>query len=167
MPQVQLPIFSEGVTPVTADLAFERRDGRVTYFNGTMPVFTHDEDDLATFRMITSQFVVNGNASQAEISRAFGIPKISVKRGVRRYREKGPRGFYEPRRARGAAVLTPDVLERAQSMLDAGETLRTIGESLGVKPNTVNKAILAGKLHRPTHKKKTPFVEPTDTASLL
>ena len=79
MPQAQLPIFPEGVTQVTSDLAFEKRHGRVTYFNGTMPVFIHDEDDLATFRMITSQFVVNGNATQSQIEKAFGVPRISVR----------------------------------------------------------------------------------------
>ncbi|MCG6867267.1 MAG: hypothetical protein LJE91_00625 [Gammaproteobacteria bacterium] len=42
MPQIQLPIFPEGVTPITAVLAFGKRDGRVTYFNGSMPVFVHD-----------------------------------------------------------------------------------------------------------------------------
>jgi len=25
-------------------------DGRVAYFNGNMPVFIHDKDDIATFR---------------------------------------------------------------------------------------------------------------------
>jgi len=155
MPQVQLPIFAEGVTQVTSDLAFEKRDGRVTYFNGIMPVFIHDENDLATFRMITSQFVVNGNATQSQIAKAFGIPKISVKRGVKRYRDKGPRGFYEPRNTRGPVVLTPEILEQAQAMLDARAPLRTIGSELGVKPNTLNKAIHAGKLHRPTTQKKT------------
>jgi transposase len=148
MPQVQLPIFVDGATQVTEDLAFERRDGRVTYFNGTMPVFAHDESDLATFRMITSQFVVNGNATQSEISQAFGIPKISVKRAVKRYREEGPRGFYKPRNTRGAAVLVPDVLKQAQAMLDMGDSLEAIGACLGVKTNTLNKAVHAGKLHR-------------------
>jgi len=155
MPQAQLPIFPEGVTPVTSDLAFEKRDGRVTYFNGTMPVFVHAEDDLATFRMITSQFVVNGNATQAQIHEAFGVPRISVKRGVKRYRDKGPRGFYEPRNTRGPVVLTAEVLEQAQRMLDVGRSLREIGSELVVKPNTLNKAIQAGKLHRPMIKKKS------------
>ena len=48
MPQIQLPIFPEGVTPITPLLAFSKQDGRVTYFNGSMPVFVHDEEDLAS-----------------------------------------------------------------------------------------------------------------------
>jgi hypothetical protein len=57
MPQVQFPFLPEGVTHISSLLAFARRDGRVTYFNGNMPVFFHDEADLASFRMITAQFV--------------------------------------------------------------------------------------------------------------
>ena len=99
MPQMQFPFFPEGVTPITALLAFARRDEQVTYFNGDMPLFIHEESDLASFRMITAQFVVNGCATQAQIARAFGVAKISIKRAVKRYREQGPKGFYVPKRA--------------------------------------------------------------------
>ena len=95
MPQMQLPLFPDGVEHITAELAFEKKDGQVTYFNGHMPVFIHAEEDTATFRMITAQFYINGNAKQADISRAFGITLISVKRAVKRYRQRGPAGFYE------------------------------------------------------------------------
>jgi len=88
MPQMQLPIFPDGVEHINAQLAFEKRNGQVTYFNGSMPVFIHDENDVATFRMITAQFCINGNATQAEIARAFGVTLISVKRAVKRYRER-------------------------------------------------------------------------------
>ena len=71
MPQRQLPLFPQGVTHITPELAFMKEDGRVTYFNGHMPVFIH-ENDRATFRMITSQFCVNGNTRQADIVRVFG-----------------------------------------------------------------------------------------------
>jgi len=78
MPQTQLPFFPEGVTHITPLLAFRKQDGRVTYFNGAMPVFVHEEADADSFRMITAQFCVNGNAKQAEISRAFGVSKIRL-----------------------------------------------------------------------------------------
>ena len=106
MPQMHLPLFPDGVEHITAELAFERKDGQVTYFNGHMPVFIHAEADTATFRMITAQFCINGNAKQTDISRAFGITLISVKRAVKRYRQRGPAGFYEAPRRRGSAVLT-------------------------------------------------------------
>lgn len=146
MPQLQLPIFAAGMTLITRELGAQCRDGTVTYFNGCMPVFSHSGDDLRTFRMITSQFVVNGNARQCEIARAFGIPKVSVKRAVRQYRDKGVAGFYAPRRGRGPAVLTAEVVERLQDLLDAGMARAEAARELELKPDTVAKAVHSGRL---------------------
>ena len=154
MPQLQLPLFPEGVTHITPELAFLKKDGRVTYFNGHMPVFIHDEHDLRTFRMITSQFIVNGNVKQARIAQAFGLPLITVKRYTKLYREKGPAGFYAERKRRGPAVLTPEVLERVQQMLDKGVGMPEIVSELGVRSNTIAKAVRAGRLHQPLKKTK-------------
>ena len=38
MPQLHLPMFPTGVTHITSELAFEKKDGCITYFNGHMPV---------------------------------------------------------------------------------------------------------------------------------
>jgi transposase-like protein len=153
MPQMQLPIFPDGVEHINAQLAFEKRDGQVTYFNGSMPVFIHAENDIATFRMISAQFCINGNATQAEISRAFGVTLISVKRAVKRYREKGVAGFYQEPNRRGAAVLTTEVLENAQELLEEGLETSAIAKQLGVKRDTLAKAIRAGRLHKRAKKK--------------
>ena len=155
MPQMQFPFFPEGVTHITPYLAFSKQDGRVTYFNGNMPVFIHDEDDMDSFRMITAQFCVNGNAKQMEIVRAFGISKISMKRAVKRYREAGPKGFYQKRKTRGPAVLTPPVMEKAQRLLDEGLEVPEVADQLGIKRDTLSKAVRAGRLHRPVKKKTT------------
>ena len=80
MPQVQLPIFPAGVTHINSEVAFEERDGKVYYFNGHLPVFVHEKSALATFRLFSTQLIINGNATQAEISRAFGVPLVTVKR---------------------------------------------------------------------------------------
>ena len=149
MPQLQLPIFPAGITHITDELAFENRDGTVTYFTGQMPVFRHAADDRRTFRMIISQFVVNGNARQSEIARAFGIPLVNVKRAVRRYRERGPSGFYAPRRGRrGPAVLTPEVVARLEDLLGRGVPSAQAARELNLKPDTVRKAILAGRVEK-------------------
>jgi len=153
MPQMHLPFFPDGVEHITPELAFEKRDGQVTYFNGHMPVFIHAERDIATFRMITAQFCINGNAKQADISRAFGITLISVKRAVKLYREKGVAGFYEEPNRRGPAVLTEAVLKQAQGLLDGGLESSEVAEELAVKRNTLDKAIRAGRLHKRAKKK--------------
>jgi len=159
MPQMQLPMFPDGVEHINAQLAVEKGNGQVTYFNGCMPVFIHDEKDVATFQMITAQFCMNGNATQAEISRAFGVTLISVKRAVKRYRQKGVAGFYQEPNRRGPAVLTAEVLQEAQRLLDEGLQTSEVAEQLGVKRDTLAKAIRAGRLHKPT-KKKTSVPPP-------
>ena len=93
MPQVQLPIFPAGVTPITSEIAYQCEEGKVCYFNGHLPVFIHDKKELATFRLFTSQLVINGNAPQAQIARAFGVPLVTVKRYVKLYREGGTAAF--------------------------------------------------------------------------
>jgi len=153
MPQGQLPFFPHGFTEITAVLAFKKEDKKVTYFNGLMPVFVHDEDDDSSFRMITSQFCANGFVTQAEIARAFGVTTVSVKRSVKRYREEGPSGFYKARQTRGAAVLTPEVLNAAQQLFDDGSQIADVARQLEIKPNTLSKAVKAGHLHKPAKKK--------------
>jgi prepilin-type processing-associated H-X9-DG protein len=148
MPQRQLPIFPAGVTHITAELAVKKEGGVVTYLNGSMPVFRHAEDDDRSFRMITSQFYVTGVAKEAQIARTFGVSKSSVLRAVKLYREKGPKAFFEARKTRGEAVLTRPVLEQVQALLDEGLEIAKAAERLGLKPNTVNKAVLAGRLRR-------------------
>ncbi len=100
MPQVQLPLFPSGTTHLNEDLAFECHDGQVTYFNGHLPVFTHAQDDLGAFRLFTSQLVVNGSATQGDIRRAFGVPKVAVQRAVDKYRAGGAAAFFVPPKAR-------------------------------------------------------------------
>ena len=153
MTQAQLPFFPDGTTDINANLAFEKREDMVIYFHGHLPVFQHRVDDIKTFRMFTSQLYANGNASQAEICRAFGVTSISLKRSVKLYREKGTAGFFAPRVGRGPAVLTPPVIEKAQQLLDDEKTVADVARELGVKPDTLGKAVAAGRLHK--SKKKT------------
>jgi len=149
MPQLHLPMFPNGVTAITDVLAFGKQDGRVTYFSGQLPVFSHAEDDLASFRMITSQFCVHGGARQSDIIRVFGVTSISVKRSVKTYREKGPKGFYAPRVTRGPAVLIDTVVMQAEERLAEGATAAAVAEEFGVKLNTLQKAIRAGRIRTP------------------
>jgi len=152
MPQLQLPIFPEGTTLINPNLGFIKRDNTVTYIYGNLPIFSHDVDDIRSFRMIASQLYVNGSATQAEICRAFGVSKISMKRSVKLYREKGMAGFFEEPRRRGPAVLTPEVIEKVQGLLDEGEGIPGIAKKLDLKEDTLRKAVQAGKLHKPQKK---------------
>lgn len=154
MPQMQLPVFPEGATPINNNLGVIREGKTITYIYGSLPVFSHDVDDLRTFKMFTSQLYINGSAKQAEICRAFGVSKISLKRSVKIYREKGMGGFFEEPKRRGPAVLTPSVIKEVQGMLDNGHDIPDIAHRLDLKADTLRKAVLAGRLHKPGKKKR-------------
>jgi len=94
MPQTLLPFFPEDAQLINGTIGFEKRNGIVYYFNGCMPVYQHTGSDYRSFRLFTSQLVINGNATQKEIADAFGVSEISVKRWVKRLREEGAQGFF-------------------------------------------------------------------------
>jgi hypothetical protein len=147
MPQLQLPIFRSGLTPLTEDLAFQQEDGKVIYFHGLLPVFQHDEKDVKSFRMFTSQLIANGTVRQGDVVRAFGVPPATVKRYMKVHRKLGAAGFFQQPRRRSATVLTPEVKRQAQALLDEGKTVPEVSRAIGVAGNTLHKAIQAGHLH--------------------
>ena len=155
MPQMQLPIFPPGLTFINRQIGFEKKEGRIYYFHGLLPVFSHDKDDLESFRFITSQLIVGGNVKQVEIVKAFGVSSISVKRSVKRLREQGAQGFFNKAKGRSPHILTPDIVEKAQRLLYKGYNPSEAARRLNLKANTVRKAIQAGRLHKKKRKKKT------------
>lgn len=154
MPQMQLPIFYEGVNPISNDVGYERKDDTVVYYCGTMPVFSHSVDDMDSYRMIVSQLYVNGTVRQADITRAFDIRPLALKRWVKRYRSQGARAFFQSRKGGSKAkVLTVEVREKVQSRLDQGESVSEIAAELGLKYDVLRKAIADGRLVKPAKKK--------------
>ena len=101
-----MPIFPAGTTKITPELAFEKRDGKVVYFNGHLPVFTHAAEDLGAFRLYSSQLIVNGTASQRQMVEAFGVPRVTVKRCVKRLGEQGAGVFFKAAERQGGSKLT-------------------------------------------------------------
>ena len=155
MPQMLLPLFTSDVTLINQLIGFAKRDGRVYYFNGQMPIFAHDEGDLNSFKMFLAQFFVTGCATQSEINKVFGLNPINMKRWTRRYREGGPEAFYQRETKRTPRVMTPEIIETAQALLDEARTSKEVAEELGLKANTLRKAIQAGKLHKNKDLKKS------------
>lgn len=159
MPQVQLPIFPAGSALITPELAVSQRDGRVVYFNGHLPVFQHAAGDLASFRLFTTQLIVNGTASQGQIVQAFGVPLTTVKRYVKKYREEGVQTFFTPAKKRSGNKLTAERLVQAQGLLDEGRLVSEVSAALGILATTVHKAIDCGRL-RQSVKKTLPPANP-------
>jgi hypothetical protein len=69
-------------------------------------VFVHEKNVLATFRLFSAQLVINCNATQAQISRAFGVPLVigkTLHEAVKLYRAAGVAAFFAPAKKRSAA----------------------------------------------------------------
>ena len=151
MPQIQLPLFPLDLTEINKSASFQKRNGQVYYFHYLSPIYSHEEGDMESFRYITSQLIINGSVSQIEVAKAFGVSYISVKRGVKRLKEEGPSGFFKKKKGRTSHVLTEEVVERIQNLVNKGDSPAEIAKVLKLKANTIRKAIQAGRLK----KKKT------------
>ena len=149
IPQALLPLIADGATRISDFISVVRENGQWIYFCGAQPVFQHAEDDRRSFRMLTAQLICQGACRQVDIVRAFGVSKNSVIRSVNTYRAGGVEAFYTPRAPRGASVLTPEVTAQAQQLLGAGWSPREVAEQLGLKLDTLRKAIQQGRLIKP------------------
>lgn len=151
MPQPSLPIYPDGVNHINENISFKCEKGKITYFNFLMGIFVHNQDDHASFRMITAQLYLNGNAKQSEIVEAFGVTSISVKRSVKKYKEEGIASFYiNKKKARGREVLTPNVITEIELLLEKGLTANDIGKELAINPHTIRKGLYNGKIKKKT-----------------
>jgi transposase-like protein len=63
------------------------------------------------------------------------------------HREHGSAGFFRQPRRRSATVLTAEVKQRAQALLDEGKNIPEVSQEIGVAGNTLHKAVHAGRLH--------------------
>jgi transposase len=151
---MQLPLFPPELTFINRQISFQKKDGKVYYFHGLFPLFSHEESDLKSFRLITSQLAVSGNVKLIEIAKAFGVTYISVKRSVNLLRKEGPEGFFKKEEAkpRTPHVLTGEVVEKVQRYLDKGYSPSEIAGKLNLKANTIQKAIQAGRLRKKKQK---------------
>jgi hypothetical protein len=155
MPQLQLPIFPAGVTEINPRIAVQKRGSTVYYIHGHLPVFQHQEQDVWSFRMFTSQMIATGTVKPKEVVATFGVPTATVKRYVKLYRDQGAKGFYEDKpRHNSASVLKGEVLEQAQRFLDEGRSVPEVAGELRVLANTLHKAIHAGRLRAGQKKAK-------------
>jgi transposase len=102
------------------------------------------------FRLFTSQMIDSGACRLVDIVKTFGVSKSSVIRSLKKLRSEGSQGFFKARRGRrSASIMTAEVLQNAQRLLQQGYGKRETAEELGVAYDTFRKAIQDGRLHEP------------------
>jgi len=147
MPQIILPMIPEGATQISDLLSVWRSDRRWTYFLGTYPINYHDPDDQRMFHVVTSQLIESGACRPVDIIKTFGVAKSNVDRALRKLRTGGVKAFFAKQvRNKSGNVLTKEVLEKAQLLLDQGSTRKDVAEEIDVKYDTLRKAINTDRL---------------------
>ncbi len=147
MPQQILSMIPKGTTPINDVVSVWRDEEKLVYFLGIYPIYFHRPDDRNLFQLFTAQLIESGACRQIEIIKTFGVSKNSVIRSQRKLRSGGFQAFFKKRQGhKGGHVLTPEVLEQAQSLLDRGYTRQEAAEELEIRCDTLRKAINDGRL---------------------
>jgi transposase-like protein len=148
MAQQILPLFFEGENSINDRVHYEynKDTGNVNYFLHCLPCYFHNIDDTNNFKLVIAQLVKNGHCRKCEIITKFEVTKSYVDRAVGLLEREGIAGFFKKRNTRSAPVLTDNILIEAQHLLASGETRSEVANTLGVKLNTLGKAITAGRL---------------------
>lgn len=130
--QKLLPLFSTDVTRINDLVGFVKRKGMVYYFNYQMPIYHHIEDDMASFKVFLCQLVLVGNATPAEIKRAFSLAPRELNRWLRQYSKEGPGFFYtnQPRWEMKPKGLLARMMGNIQTYLHLNEVKKRL-QSIG------------------------------------
>ena len=150
MLQTLFPVFPEDVRFLNSNIAVKNIGNDILYFNGAMLIYKHEKDNYQSFRLVSSQLYVYGNANQKDIVNFFNVSPESVKRWVKIYREQGRAGFFKTQKGKKKGhILTKEILIKIQTRLNTGATPGAIGKDLAIKIDTIRKAIGDGRLTRP------------------
>jgi prepilin-type processing-associated H-X9-DG protein len=145
--QTRLPLVPPEAVEINDTVCFVHDGDRIGYFAAGVPLFSHAADDATGRRVAAAQIATLGLAKQSELSAALGVNRTTLYRQQQRFAAEGIGGLVDEKRGpKGPHKLTEPVLERAQQMLDAGESKRATAASVGVSEGTIRNAIRQGWL---------------------
>jgi len=145
--QTILPFIPVGATKINDILTVIRNEEEWSYYLGLYPIYKHTANDDKHFRLIAAQLIDSKTCKQCEIMEAFGVSRKRLNRAEKQLKERGIASFFSKRSGRkGGTILTPDKLQQAQQLLNRGESRCDVSSELGIKPDTLRKAINDGRL---------------------
>ena len=153
--QHRMPLLPDDAEMVSQHLAAGHRDGVLTFFNASGPIFTCRAADASAVRfaaaVLTSPAL--SLATPSEIARVLGRHRNRVHEYRKRYREGGAAALEVKRRGpRGPSKFKGPRLARAQTYLNAGTSNRTVAERVGVSEFTIRTALKDQRLVRPARR---------------
>jgi transposase len=150
--QILLPLFSSDTVLINNYLGVFAKDDTVYYLHSGMPIYTHEKEDLKSFRYITSQLIDAGRCKASQVARTFGIRENIIYQYLKIYRQHGAEGiFAEEKRGGKSHKITGSRLERIQKKLHAGKSNYAIAKEEKISEGSIRYALKVG------HLKKTPL----------
>jgi transposase len=147
--QELLPLIPHGANRISENLSVIHENGEWVYFHGCLPIFNHSENDMKSFRMISSSFINNGICKNIDIIKVFNVSKSSVIRSSQKFKDNGSCAFFSNKKTRGSAtILTPAIIEKAEDFLYYGFSCSEIAKKLKIKVGTLRKGISDGRVKR-------------------
>lgn len=149
--QLQLPIYPFDTRLISPRLGVYQKDSLVQYIANGLPIYSHDVEDLQSFRFITSNFIKQGLCKSTEIASCFCIPVDSVKRYLNKLRNQGEAAFFSQQTRHGHShKIRGSVAERIQKKLDQGVSVNAIAKSEGLTEGSIRYAVKQGYLKKRT-----------------
>lgn len=147
--QLILPLFPRYTKMISDCLGVYEKDSIVQYIANGLPIYSHDVEDLQSFRFITSNFIKEGLCKATEVSRCFSIPIDSVKRNANKLRTDGEAAFFSADKRKGYChKIRGSVLESIQKKLDKGRSVNSIAKQEGVAEGSIRYSIRQGYLKK-------------------
>ena len=147
MPQLLLPLIPTDGLFINDVISVKQNADIWVYSLGVNPFYMHGADDSRSFRLITAMMIESKMCRHSEVIKAFDVSKSSVNRSLKTLRTGGPEAFYIRKEGgRKGTILTPEVLEQAQALLDQGVDRKAIAKKLDVNWDAFRKALSDGRL---------------------
>ena len=149
--QQQILILNPGnASPINKEIFVSRDEDKWVYFHLGYPIYSHAAGSRRECYLALSQLIANGLCRECEVLKAFDVPKRTLSNWRAKYAEEGPAAFFStPRRRKGGAILTPEVLADVQSLFNEGNGYSDVSGQLGIKECTLRKAVQDGRLTGP------------------
>jgi len=153
----RLPLLPADAREVSDSLAIQDDGERIVIFNAAGPIFTCRSGDRAAIRLVAVNVVEQDLARVTSVARALGLHRSTIFRDGRKFRTEGVQGLLKkPKGPQGPHKLTPNIVRRAQRLLDGGESIRSTATRVGVSYTGLRHGIARGLLTARSRKSPSP-----------
>ena len=104
-------------------LSCERRNGKILHWHYSMPIDSHDKDDIGARNLATARLTEFG-ADHHDLAKAFGLAERRARNLMHAFRTGGWREFAKPIKRRGPSAIGEERKAAAERLLAEGASLR-------------------------------------------